>query len=114
MNETCYDLSLLFLKSQTKGLCVAASSTDVSDMELTQITVGLFINDINHQYVPNCGSVGSSVLNDSYKFSCALDYNELREVEFVISGYNVSINDEWSTKVRVAIAHHCTNSEGIC
>ena len=51
----CYNLELLFLKSKTnKELCVAISSNNVSDTTgaLSQITVKLFVNDINHQYVP--------------------------------------------------------------
>jgi len=113
LEETCYGLSLLFLQSQSKGLCVAASSTNIGDptLTLTQISVTLLINGINHQFFPNCGIVGFSLLNSSYKFSCALNFNSLKEVEFSISGYNASINDEWSTAVRVTIEHHC--AEGI-
>lgn len=110
-NETCYDLTLLILRSKTnKGLCVAASSVNDTTMTLTHITVRLFVNDINHQYIPNCGNVGSALLDSSYEFSCALNFNELEEVEFVISGYDPH---KWTTVVRVTIAHHCTNSEGI-
>ena len=112
----CYNLELLFLKSKTnKGLCVAASSNNVSDTTgaLSQIEVKLFVNDINHQYVPNCGIVGSTLLEISYEFSCALNFNELKDVEFVINGYDTSINDEWTTAVRVTIAHHCTDSDGM-
>ena len=71
------------------------------------------MNDINHQYVPNCDNVGSTLLEDSYEFSCVLNFNELEEVEFVINGYDASINDEWTTTVRVTIAHHCTDSDGM-
>ena len=95
----CYNLQLLFLKSKTnKGLCVAASSNNVSDT--------------TNQYVPNCGNVISTLLEDSYEFSCALNFNELKELEFVINGYDASINDVWTTAVRVTIAHHCTDSDG--
>ena len=71
------------------------------------------MNDINHQYVPNCGNVGSTLLENSYEFSCALNFNELEEVDFVINGYDTSINDDWTTAVRVTIAHHCTDSDGM-
>ena len=103
------------MKSETsKGLCVAADVTDVGDMRMTlsQIAVKLIVNDINHQYTTNCGDAGSTLLDNSYEFSCALNFNELKKVEFDISGYNASSDNKWSTTVRVTIAHHCTNSEG--
>ena len=115
-NKMCYNLGLHLLKSKTnKGLCVAASSNNVSDTTgaLSQIEVKLFVNDINRQCVPNCGNVGSTLLENSYDFSCALNFNELKEVELVINGYDASINDEWTTAVRVTTTHHCTDSDGM-
>ena len=112
-NEACYNLALLFLKSETsKGLCVAANGGNTTTM-LTQIAVKLIVNDINHQHTTNCGDVGSTLLDYSYDFSCALNFNELKEVEFEISGYNASYGhgNKWTTTVRVTIAHHCTESE---
>ena len=91
-------------------MCLEVSDTTGA---LSQITVKLFVNDINHHYVPNCGNVRSTLLENSYEFSCALNFNELEEVKFVINGYDASINDEWTTAVRVTIAHHCTDSDGM-
>ena len=111
-SEACYNLTLLFLKSETsKGLCVAANGGDIT-ITLTQIAVKLIVNDINHQYTTYCGDVGSTLLDYSYDFSCALNFNKLKEVEFEISGYNTSSDNKWTTTVRVTIVHHCTESEG--
>jgi len=80
-------------------------------MTLTQITIILLINDINHQYFPYCGSIGSSGLSDTYEFSCApISFDKLKELEFVIMGHNASTGDLWSASVRVTILHQC--SEG--
>lgn len=108
-NETCYDLSLLSLKSESKGFCVSASTNDAT---LTQISVRLLVDGINHQYFPHCGIVGALPQDSTHEFSCALEFNELKEVEFIISGYNASINDEWRSKVQLSITHHCTDPEG--
>jgi len=73
------------------------------------MSVKLVINGINHQYLSQCGNVGSSLMNNSHEFSCILkSFNDFKEVEFVVIGYNASINDKWSTIIRVTIAHYCT------
>ena len=108
-SEACYNLALLFLKSETsKGLCIAAHGAPT--ITLNQIAVKLIVNDINHQYTTNCGDVGSTLLDYSYDFSCALNFIELKEVEFEISGYNASSDNKWTTTVRVTITHQCIES----
>ena len=109
LDEVCYDFVLLILKSVTKGLCASVIG-NISDkaMPLTQITVKLLIDNINHQYSPYCGSVGSSTPSDQYEFSCALSFEDLEEVEFTIKAYNTSTSNQWRAKLKIGILHQCT------
>jgi len=101
---------LLFLSSDTKGLCVSSSIANVSNSSVTTQQTNI-INAINHKYVSYCGNAGTLLIVGHYVFSCTLqNVDELEKVEFIIGGYNASIRDYWSATVRVTINHHC--SEG--
>ena len=110
--RACYNISLLFLNSQTKGLCVSASISNISGSSVapTQLSVRLLVDNINMRYFQTCGTVESSLPNKSHEFNCTINLNELSEVEFVISSGD--IDKEWTTKVRVSIEHDCTHSKG--
>ena len=109
--QTCHDIVLLFLKSDTKGLCVSSSIANNVRNDSVTIAHANIINDINHKYFPNCSSVGTLLMLGHREFSCTLqNVDELKKVEFIIIGYNASISDQWSATVTVAIQHHC--SEG--
>ena len=105
--KACHDIELLFLKSDTKGLCISSSIANDSLAAHANI-----INDINHKYFPNCSSVGTLLILGDREFSCTLqDFDELEKIEFIIRGYNATIGDRWTATVTVSIQHHC--SEGI-
>ena len=114
--ETCFNLSLLFLMTEQKRFCISASITNDTAIAMTQISVRLYDNDDdtnNLQYFPYCGSIGSLVADRSIEFSCnTLNFNELKDVKFVIRGYNPSVDDEWNSKVKLTVEHDCTDLEG--
>ena len=111
--QTCHDIALLFLKSDTKGLCVSSSIANNVRNDSVTIAHANIINDINHKYFPNCSSVGTLLMLGYREFSCTLqNVNELEKVEFIIIGYNASIGDRWSATVTVVIQHNCSRSEG--
>ena len=98
----------MFLRSDTKGLCVSSSIANVSNGSVT-IQQTNIIDDVNHKYTSYCGSAGALLIVGHYVFSCTLqNVDELEKVEFNIGGYNVSIRDYWSATVRVTIQHHCS------
>lgn len=85
-------------------------------MTLTNISVSLLANDnINRHYLQDCGSVGVPPSYRSHEFTCVSNFNDFRKAEFVVSGYDTTNDDEWSTKVSVIMVHHCNDhdSEGI-
>ena len=110
--ERCYDLELLILNSDAKGLCISTNDTVGNRITtLTHISIRLMVDDISHQYPTHCGKIGSSVLSDHCEFSCTLKNFDESEVEFRIKGKDFSIDDWWSATVRVIILRQC--SEGI-
>ena len=76
------------------------------------LSVRLLVDDTNKLYFPTCGIAGSSLSNNLHEFNCALSLDDLSEVEFVIIRAQGYVDKEWTTKVKVSIAHDCTNSKG--
>ena len=76
------------------------------------LSVRLLVDDTNKLYFPTCGIAGSSLSNNLHEFNCALSLDDLSEVEFFIIRARGYVDKEWTTKVKVSIAHDCTNSKG--
>ena len=109
--DICYDIPLLVLKSDTKGVCFS-SDIIVSNYTttLTNISVTLTANDNSERYPTQCSSVEAPVLLGHYEFVCT-GFDEPKEIQFIITGYNITIGRWWSATVRAFIPHKCSTGD---
>ena len=99
----CKSVTLLFLKLQNDGLCVASSPKNAKMIK--QVLVKLPIHGINHQHFLACFNHSQALPQElhNYTFSCATGINKITELLLTISGYDVSIDSVWTAMLNVNI-----------
>ena len=99
----CKNVSLLFLKFQNDGLCVANSPKNAKMIK--QVFVKLPIHGINHQHFLVCFNHDQALPRElhDYTFSCVRGIHRMTELLLTISGYDVSIDSVWTAMLNVNI-----------
>ena len=100
----CKNVSLLLLKFQNDGLCVASSPKNAEMIK--QVFVKLPTHGVNHQHFMVCFNHGHALYN--YTFSCATGIFRMTELLLTISGYDDSIGSVWTAMINVNIT--CTDT----
>ena len=67
----------------------------------------LTANDGSQRYPTQCASVEASVPLGHYEFDCT-SFDQPKEIQFIIRGYNIAIGHWWSATVRAFISDKCS------